>query len=168
MLKRLSIAFVLCLFLAAGWLLWAVEQEAKGPSEAEPPEAKVKPVAGQTLPQEPAKAPSKPRPAYAKDLENLKKELLAQMKKLSQRLDTGVRGLQIEIDHIKRDMREDFRVLKDLPKESLGLKDEVNEVKRSLRDAQSQIRSLQRENDQLRQDVDALQRELRYLKRKIR
>jgi len=168
MLKRFSIAFVLCLFLAAGWLLAAMGEEAKGPAETESPEAKVKPVAGQTLPQEPAKAPPKPRPAHAKDLENLKKELLAQMKKLSQRLDTGVRGLQIEIDHIKRDMREDFRVLKDLPKESLGLQDELSEVKRGLRDAQSQIRSLQRENSGLRRDVDALQRELRYLKRKIR
>jgi len=168
MLKGLLIVFVLSLFLAAGWLLGALGQEAKGPSQAEPPEAKPQPVAGGTPSKEPAKAPFEVRPADTKDLQNLKKDLLAQIKKLSQRLDTGVSGLQFEIDHIKRDMRWDFRALKDLPRETLVFKDELSEVKRSLRDAQSQIRLLQRENRDLTRDVDALQRELRHLTRERR
>ena len=167
MLKSLLIALVLALFLAAGWLISPLGPTAESSAEVESPEAQDKPIAQETLSKEPVKTPPKVRPADTKDLENLEKELLGEMKKLNQRLDGQINGIKLDIDRLKRNVRRDYRNLQNLPEESLGLKDELSEVKRSLRKAQGEIRSLQRENNRLKRDVEALQRELRHLKRKI-
>ena len=167
MLKSLLIALVLALFLAAGWLISPLGPTAESFAEAESPEPQASQIAQETLPKEPVKTPPKVRPADTKDLENLEKELLGEMKKLSQRLDAQINGIKLDIDRVKRNVRRDYRNLQNLPEESLGLKDELSEVKRSLRKAQGEIRSLQRENNRLKRDVEALQRELRHLKRKI-
>ena len=172
MLKKVSAALVLAIFLASVWLIYAAEEEeAQAPEEAQPAKAQTTPLPQETppkeLPKEAPKEPPKPQPAHMKDLESLKNQLLARTDKLGQRLDGQINGIKLDMDRLRRDLRGEFRVLKDLPEESLGLKDEVNELKGSLRQAQGQIRLLQRDNERLRQDVEALQRELRHLKNKV-
>jgi chromosome segregation ATPase len=164
--KRYSV-IVLVLFLASVCLIWAEAEETEAPEKAEPAKTQTAPAAQETPSKELPKAPPKPQPAHMKDLESLKDQLLAHTSKLSQRLDSQINGIKLDMDRFRRDVRGEFRMLKNLPTESLTLQDDVSGVKRSLREAQGQIRVLQRENERLRQDVDELQRELRHLKSKM-